>query len=452
VFKKLLIANRGEIANRIIKSSKKLGIKPVCIYSETDKDMNYLSHAHESVCIGESSLKESYLNEGKILAIAEKYNCDAIHPGYGFFSENYMFSMKCKQQKITFIGPDSRFLKIMGNKLIARNTMKQLGIPVIPGSFSSNSSDKDTFNIANEIGYPILIKAVAGGGGKGIKLINNLDELKRNLSLCRFEAKNLFGNDEIYIEKFISNARHIEIQIAGDTYGNVIHFHERDCSIQRNNQKVLEEACAPNTNKSKLDDLKQDIIESMKLIGYDSLGTLEFLLDSNGNYYFIEANTRVQVEHPVTEMLTQTDLIDLQIRVALGDYINIRQSEIKCEGHVIECRINAEDPKKNFMPSTGKITELYFPKENKNIRIDTYINNGTEITPYYDSMIAKIIVHSEIREKTIKIMKKTLNKINIEGIFTSINMHKYILENKQFLDGKYTCQFLKDNMKSLIKC
>ena len=450
MFKRILIANRGEIAKRILKSCLKLNIKPICIYSEADKNAAYLSEAYKSVYIGKSPLHESYLNSDKIFDIAVKYNCEAIHPGFGFFSENYLFSLKCKQKKITFIGPDSHFIKTMGDKIVARETMQNLGIPVIPGTSDPYASNDKIIESAKRIGFPLLIKASAGGGGKGITFINDLDMLKRNIDKARFESKSIFASDKIYLEKFIDDAKHIEVQVAGDLYGNVIHFHERECSIQRNNQKLIEESPSPVINKKKLDNLKKTVAKAMREIKYNSLGTLEFLLDKNDNYYFIEANTRLQVEHTITEMTTKYDLVDLQIRISMGEYIDIDQDSILQQGHAIECRINAENPRKNFSPSLGKIKEILLPEENKNIRIESHISKDFVIAPFYDSMLAKIIIHKENRSSAINLMKDIMNKIKIVGINTSIGLHISILESRDFNNGNYTCNFLKDNIKKLL--
>jgi len=451
MFRKILIANRGEIAMRIIKTNKKLGIKSICIYSEADKNAKYLKEADKSICIGDSYIKESYLNQDKILNIAEMYNCEAIHPGYGFFSENYEFSMQCKQNKIIFIGPDPKFIKIMGNKLYARNIMNNFKIPVIPGSYKSIDSIEEALEIANKIKYPILLKASAGGGGKGIRLANNDIELKENYIIAKIEANKIFSDDSIYIEKFMSHSRHIEFQIAGDNYGNIIYLNERECSIQRNNQKLLEESPACNLNEKKKQELKDIIINTMEKLSYTNLGTLEFLLDKYQNYYFIEMNTRIQVEHPVTEMVLGYDLIEMQIRLALGEKMYISQKDVISKGHAIECRINAENPIENFKPHIGLIENLKIPIESNNIRIDTYIDEKTIITPYYDSMIMKIIVHEKDRKSAINSMKKCLNTILIEGISTTLDLHKIILNDEIFINGNYTCHFLPERLENFIE-
>jgi len=451
MFRKILIANRGEIAMRIIKTNQKLGIKSICIYSEADKNAKYLKDADKSIYIGDSYIKESYLNQDKILNIAEMHNCEAIHPGYGFFSENYDFAMQCKQNKITFIGPDPKFIKNMGNKLYARNIMNNFKIPVIPGSYKSINSIEEALNIANKIKYPILLKASAGGGGKGIKIANNDIELKKNYIIVKIEATQIFGDDSIYIEKFMSNSRHIEFQIAGDNYGNILFLNERECSIQRNNQKLIEESPAVNLDEKKKEKLKKDIINTMEKLSYTNLGTLEFLLDKDQNYYFIEMNTRIQVEHAVTEMILGYDLIEMQIRLALGEKIYIPQKDVISNGHAIECRINAENPIENFKPHIGIIEEIKIPEESNNIRIDTYIEKKSVITPYYDSMIMKIIVHGKDRKTSIENMKKCLNIISIKGISTTLNLHKIILDDEIFINGNYTCHFLPKKLESFIQ-
>jgi len=451
MFKRILIANRGEIAMRIIKTNKKLGIKSICVYSEADKNAKYLQEADKSIHIGDSSIQDSYLNQNKILNIAEIYNCEAIHPGYGFFSENYEFAIQCKQNKIIFIGPDPKFIKMMGNKLYARNVMNDSKIPVIPGSYKSINSIDEALSIANKIKYPILLKASAGGGGKGIKLAKNDNELKKNYIIAKIEASKIFNDDSIYIEKFMSNSRHIEFQIAGDNYGNIIYLNERECSIQRNNQKLLEETPAVNLDQIKKKDIEKKIIGAMKQLKYTNLGTLEFLLDKNQNYYFIEMNTRIQVEHPVTEMVTGYDLVEMQIRLALGQKMYISQKNVNSNGHAIECRINAENPIENFKPNTGIIKEIIIPENNNNIRIDTYVCKKTVITPYYDSMIMKVIVHGPTRESAINIMQNCLNKILIKGISTTLDLHKIICNDKDFINGNYTCYFLPEKLEQFIK-
>ena len=450
MFRKILIVNRGEIAKRILKSCLTFGIKPVCIYSDIDANTDYLTEAYKCICVSGINISEGYLNPEKLVSIAQKYHCEAIHPGYGFLSENYLFALLCKQKNITFIGPEPKLIRSMGNKIIARDVMNRLNVPVVPGSFPHQVDDNDIIEVAKKIEFPILIKAVAGGGGKGMKIVHKIDDLQESITRCKMESQKLFGNNRVYIEKFIDDARHIEIQIAGDAYGNVVHFHERDCSVQRNNQKLLEEAPAANCNQSDINKLKDLVVSAMKELGYNNLCTLEFLLDNKNNFHFIEANTRLQVEHPVTELTTGYDLVNLQIRIALGEYLGIHQDEIKQTGHALECRINAEDPKNNFQPSTGQISQLKFPVINKNLRIDSYIKNKTEITPFYDSMICKIIVYNIDRLSAVRSMEQSLKRIRINGITTSINMQINILRNKDFALGIHTCNFIKKNIEGLL--
>jgi len=450
MFKKILIVNRGEIAKRILKSCLKFNIKPVCIYSDIDANTSHLMEAYKSICISGVKISEGYLNPEKLIEIAQKYHCEAIHPGYGFLSENYLFALQCKQKNITFIGPEPRLIQSMGDKLVARDVMNRLNVPVVPGSFGHQLGDDELMEIARAMEFPILIKAVAGGGGKGMKIVHKIKDVKEAITRCRFESQKLFGNDRVYIEKFIDNARHIEIQIAGDNYGNIVHFHERDCSVQRNNQKLLEEAPAPNCNQENINNLKRIVISAMRKLRYNSLCTLEFLLDHSNRFYFIEANTRLQVEHPVTELTTGYDLVSLQIRIASGENLGIKQENIKQNGHAIECRINAEDPKKDFKPSTGRITHLSFPIVSRNVRIDSYVRVNTDITPFYDSMICKIIVHNSSRSHAIDNMEQCLKKIELNGITTSTKMQIEILRTRDFKLGKHTCNFIKENIEDLL--
>jgi acetyl-CoA carboxylase biotin carboxylase subunit len=410
-----------------------------------------LNLAYQTICIGNSNIQQSYLNEKKILDILEKYQCDAIHPGYGFFSENYLFALKCKERKVNFIGPDLTFVKNMGDKLVARQTMQNLNIPVIPGSISDNLSDSQIYKLSQDVGFPVLIKAAAGGGGKGIKKISSMYELKENINKCRFEAKQLFGNSKVYIEKFIQKAKHIEIQVLGDKHGSVIHFNERDCSIQRNNQKIIEETPAFNIDKSKLISLKNSAIDALKHIRYDNIGTLEFLLDKKNNYYFIEANTRIQVEHAITEMTTGQNLVDLQIRSSLGEHLSLSQNQIVQKGHCIECRINSEDSKNNFVPSTGLIKYVKFPTNNRDIKVHTFVHSYLPISPYYDSMIAKIVVHKRDRSSALKTMQLCLNSISVKGISTSLKIQRNIFTNNNFIFGVYNCDFLNIHLNTLLK-
>lgn len=441
MFDKILIANRGEIAVRIIRACHEMGIKTVAIYSTADKESLHVKMADESVCVGPASSRESYLNIKNILSATVLTGAQAIHPGFGFLSENSKFAQMCRECNICFIGPDPEVIHRMGNKLNARDMMIEAGIPVVPGSRKLASDEKQILSIAQKIGYPVMIKASAGGGGKGIRVVQKEEDLLRFLNDAKCEAKNYFGDDTIYIEKYIENPKHVEIQILADQYGNIVHLGERDCSIQRRNQKILEEApCAILT-----DELRRKIgeaaIKAAKHVGYKNAGTVEFLLDSDNNFYFIEMNTRIQVEHPVTEYITDIDLIKEQIKVAAGKELNFSQNDIKIKGHSIECRINAEDPSQNFMPSAGKIEELFIPS-GPGVRVDSALYQGCTVTPFYDSMIAKLIVYACDRKEAISRMIRALNEFRIKGVKTNKDYHLNILNNKKFITGHYDTNFI----------
>jgi len=437
---KILIANRGEIALRIIRACKELGIKTVAVYSEVDKHSLHVNFADEVVCIGPASSKDSYLKIPNIIAAAEITNADAIHPGYGFLSENADFVDICENSGITFIGPSSDAISKMGNKSIAKETMRQAGVPVIPGSIGVVKNIDEATKVANQVGYPILLKAVAGGGGKGMRFINNDLELKRFFLMTQNEAEVSFGNPDLYIEKVVKGSRHIEIQVFGDKYGNIIHLNERECSIQRRHQKLIEEAPSPIVTSELRKKMGEAAVKGAKAVNYVGPGTIEFLVDENLNFYFMEMNTRIQVEHPVTEESLIIDLIKEQIMVADGNKLSLKQSKPKL--HAIECRINAEDPENGFIPSPGKITSLHFPGGH-GVRVDSHIYQEYVVLPYYDSLLAKLITFAPTRNEAIAKMKRALDEFVIEGIKTTIPFHKKMMNNLDFIAGKIDTKYLE---------
>ena len=441
MLKKVLIANRGEIAVRIIRACREMGIRTVAIYSEADKDALHVSLADEAVCVGPATSSKSYLNMKAILEAACLTGADSIHPGFGFLSENSSFAKICEEMGIKFIGPNHKLIELLGNKAQAKETMKKAGVPVVPGSEGLIKSREEAVSLAEQIKYPVMLKASAGGGGKGIRVAYNKDQLEKEYDLVKQEAKVSFNDDSLYLEKFIENPRHVEIQILADEHGNCIHLGERDCSIQRRNQKVLEE-----TPSSILDDktrkkMGEVAVNAVKEIGYSNAGTIEFLVDKNKDFYFMEMNTRVQVEHPITESVTGIDIIKEQIKIASGDPLSYKQKDITFTGHSMEVRINAEDPSKNFMPCPGKITDLHLPGGN-GVRIDTAIYPGYTIPPYYDSMIAKIIVHGKNRDESIAKMKSAISELVVEGITTNADFILKILEDKDFVSNNYDTSFI----------
>ena len=443
MFKKILIANRGEIALRVIRACHELEIKTVAIYSTADELSLHVKFADEAVCIGPPASNESYLNIPRIIAAGEITNADAIHPGYGFLSESAKFSRICAENGFQFIGPDSNMIRSMGNKVTAKETMEAAGVPVVPGGEGVLSDAEEAKKIANEMGYPIMLKATAGGGGRGIRLVNKENELTNLYEVAYQEALNGFGNGDLYIEKFIEHPRHIEIQILGDTIGNVVQFGERDCSIQRRHQKLIEESPSPAVDDKIREEMGKAAIAGAKSIDYVGVGTVEFLLDKNKNFYFMEMNTRIQVEHPVTEMVTGVDLIKQQIRVHAGEKCPNYSSNYKLRGHSIECRINAEDPSKNFMPSPSKITNFHLPG-GKGVRVDSHAYTGYVIPTHYDSMIGKLIVHAKNRKQAIIRMQRALEETIIEGPKTTIPYHQKIMENDDFISGKFDTGFLEN--------
>ena len=440
---KILIANRGEIAVRIIRACKEMNIKTVAIYSEADKDALHTRLADEAVCIGPADSRESYLNVKNIIEAANVTGADSIHPGFGFLSENAQFAKICEESNIKFIGPTSKVIDLLGNKSNAKKMMKEAGVPTIPGSDGSVKGLKDVLKIAEKIGYPIMIKAAAGGGGNGIRIVNSEDELENSYNIVKREAKLAFNDDEVYIEKFVAHPRHVEIQILADEHGNVIHLGERDCSIQRNNQKVIEETPSTAIDEKLRNKMGEAAVKAAKAAGYTSCGTVEFLVDKDKNFYFMEMNTRIQVEHPITEMRTGIDIVKEQIRIAAGEVLKIKQKEVKFNGHAIECRINAENPDKNFRPCPGKVTGLHFPGGN-GIRIDSAIYAGYTIPANYDSMIAKIIAFGTSRNEAIAKMKRALEELVIEGVETNRDFLFEIITNPNFIRGDFDTQFLKN--------
>ena len=443
MIRKILIANRGEIAVRIIRACKEMGIETVAIYSEVDADALHVQMADEAYCIGPKSSKESYLNMANIISVATLTGCDAIHPGYGFLAENENFAALVKECQMEFIGPSPEAIARMGAKDVARETMKQAGIPIVPGTDKIIEDLDEALNIVEKIGYPVIIKATAGGGGKGIRVARNEEELIKGIQVTRQEAETAFGNPGVYIEKYIEDFRHVEVQILADKYGNIIHLGERDCTIQRRLQKLLEEAPSPALNEEIRQKMGEAAILAAKAVDYIGAGTVEFIYDHhNQKFYFMEMNTRIQVEHPVTEMVTGIDLIKEQIRIASGEPLSIRQEDVKMNGWAIECRINAENPEKNFLPSPGKI-QMYLPPGGLGVRVDAAVYPGYTISPYYDSMISKLIVHGATREEAISRMKRALSEYVIEGIATTIPFHLRLMDHEKFVSGNFNTKFLE---------
>ncbi len=442
---KILIANRGEIAVRIIRACKEMNIKTVAVYSEADKDALHTKLADEAICIGPANSKQSYLNIKNIIEAANITKADSIHPGFGFLSENAQFAKICEESNIKFIGPKSEVINLLGNKSNSKELMKKEGVPVIPGSEGSIKNLKEAILICEKIGYPILLKASAGGGGKGIRVVNSFEELETSYNIVKQEAKNAFNDDEIYIEKYIKNPRHVEIQILADEHGNVVHLGERDCSIQRNHQKIIEETPSTIVDEKLRNKMGNAAIKAVKAANYTSCGTVEFLVDDDKKFYFMELNTRIQVEHPITEMRTGIDLVKEQIKIAAGESLKFKQKEIEFKGHAIECRINAENPSKNFMPSPGKINEINLPGGN-GVRIDTAIYDGYVIPPNYDSMIAKIITYGTNRNEAISKMKRSLEELVIDGIDTNRDFLFDIIKNQNFIRGNFDTSFIEKEM------
>ena len=439
--KKILIANRGEIALRIIRACHEMGLKTVAVYSTADKYSLHVKFAGEAVCIGPGPSNESYLNIPRILAAGEITNADAIHPGYGFLAENADFSKICKENDFVFIGPDPDIINSMGNKSMAKATMVEAGVPVIPGSDDILSTVDDSESLAEKMGYPVMLKASAGGGGKGMRMVRDKEELSLAFRTAKAESESAFGNGDLYLEKFIGNSRHIEVQILADSFGNVIHLGERECSIQRRHQKLVEESPSPIVDESLRQRLGDTAVKAGEKVNYVGVGTVEFLVDKNLNYYFMEMNTRIQVEHPVTEMVTGIDLIKQQIRMHSGKKYPEYFKQFHLRGHSIECRINAEDPSNNFSPSPKKITSFHMPG-GKGVRVDSHAYAGYQIPPYYDSMIGKLIVHANNRERAINRMIQALEECIIEGPENTIPFHEAIMRDKAFQSGVFDTSFL----------
>ncbi|MGE6610034.1 acetyl-CoA carboxylase biotin carboxylase subunit [Peribacillus sp. NPDC076916] len=443
MIKKVLIANRGEIAVRIIRACKELGIETVAVYSEADKEALHVQIADEAYCIGPKLSKDSYLNTTNIISTAKKTGSDAIHPGYGFLAENADFAELCRECNIIFIGPSPEAINKMGTKDVARETMRKAGVPIVPGSKGIIKDTDEGVALANEMGYPVIIKATAGGGGKGIRVARTEEDLIKGINITQQEAATAFGNPGVYIEKFIEDFRHVEIQVMADNHGNAIHLGERDCSIQRRLQKLVEETPSPALDGEIRAEMGQAAVTAALAVNYSGAGTVEFIYDYvNRKYYFMEMNTRIQVEHPVTEMVTGVDLIKEQIKVASGNKLSLSQEDVTFNGWSIECRINAENPEKNFMPSAGKI-QMYLPPGGYGVRVDSAAYPGYSIPPYYDSMIAKLIVHAPTREEAIEKMKRALGEFVIEGISTTIPFHIKLLQHEQFVSGEFNTKFLE---------
>lgn len=443
MFSKILIANRGEIALRIIRACRELEIRTVAVYSEVDRNSMHVRFADEAICIGQAQSSRSYLNIPAIISAAEITDVEAIHPGYGFLAENPHFAEICTSCHIKFIGPTAENIRLMGDKMMARATMQKLGLPIIPGSSGAVKTKEEALKVARKIGYPVIIKAAAGGGGKGMRTCHNDIKLASSYMTAQAEAEANFGNPAVYIEKYIEKPRHIEIQVLADQFGHVVYLGERDCSIQRRHQKLLEEAPSPVVDNKMRKRIGELAVKACKSVNYQNAGTIEFLLDTHGNFYFMEMNTRIQVEHPVTEAVTGIDLIKEQLRVASGEKLDIHQENVKISGAAIECRINAEDYENDFRPCPGKIEILNLPG-GPGVRVDTHIYQGYEILPYYDSMVAKLIVHGKNRSEAIKIMQRALNEFSIGPIKTTIPFHMRLLENPLFIKGDISTHFVQE--------
>lgn len=442
MFKKVLIANRGEIAVRIIRACREMNIATVAVYSAADRQALHVQMADEAYCIGPVAAKSSYLNIASLLNVALATKADAIHPGYGFLAENADFAELCGEQDIKFIGPDPEAIRKMGAKATARITMKEAGVPIVPGSEGLIEGADAAVSLANEIGYPVIVKATAGGGGKGMRVAQDEGELQKAIRQAQKEAEAAFGDGGIYLEKYLEEPRHVEIQIMADQQGNVVYLGERDCSIQRRHQKLIEEAPSPAVDAALRQQMGRAAVAAAKSVHYCGAGTVEFLLDKHGRFYFMEMNTRIQVEHPVTEWVTGIDLIKEQIAVAAGYPLSFRQEDVTIKGWAIECRINAENPDRNFMPSPGKVT-LYRPPDGFGVRVDSAVYSGYEISPFYDSMVAKVIVWGKDRQEAIQRMKRSLDEAVIEGIQTTVPFHQKLLAHKAFLSGDFNTGFLE---------
>lgn len=448
MFRKVMIANRGEIAVRVIRACREMGIKTVAVYSEADKESLHVKLADEAYCIGPTASKDSYLNITNLMSVATHTQSDAIHPGYGFLAENADFAEICKACNIVFIGPDPEAINKMGAKAVARETMKNAGVPTVPGTEGLIEDLDEAVTVAAAIGYPVIVKATAGGGGKGMRVASDEEELKKAIRQAQKEAETAFGNSGVYLEKYLEEPRHVEIQIMADKHGNVVYLGERDCSIQRRHQKLVEEAPSPALTEELREQMGNAAVSAAKAVHYHGAGTVEFLLDKHGQFYFMEMNTRIQVEHPVTELITGIDLIKEQIAVAAGYPLSFNQGDIKINGWAIECRINAENPAKNFMPSPGKV-EMYLPPGGFGVRVDSAVYPGYQISPFYDSMVAKVIVWGKDRQEAIDRMKRALGEFVIEGIKTTIPFHLKLLEHEAFIEGDFNTKFLENHSLSM---
>lgn len=446
MLEKVLVANRGEIAVRIIRACREMGIKTVAVFSEPDREALHTQLADEAVCIGSAKASDSYINMPNILTAAVETKAQAIHPGFGFLSENSTFAAMCEECNIKFIGPSPKTIDALGNKSNARTMMIEAGVPVIPGSDGAVADVEEAYKVAEKLGYPVMVKASAGGGGKGIRIVESPDELAKAFESAQSETKAAFGDDQMYMEKVIQNARHIEVQILGDRFGNVIHLGERDCSLQRKNQKVLEEAPSPALSQEVREKMCHSAVLAAKAADYESAGTIEFLYDKSGNYYFMEMNTRIQVEHPITEMITGVDIVKEQLRIAGGEKLQYEQDDIKISGHAIECRINAENPERGFAPCPGLIDYLMLPSGGLGLRVDTAVYEGYEIPPFYDSMIAKVITHGTTRDEAIRKMNRSLYEFIIDGIDTNIEFQSRILNHPEYLNGEFDTSFLEQHI------
>ncbi|MFP3321576.1 acetyl-CoA carboxylase biotin carboxylase subunit [Planococcus sp. SIMBA_160] len=443
MMKKVLIANRGEIAVRIIRACKELDIQTVAVYSEADKEALHVELADEAYCIGPKLSKDSYLNFSNIISVAKLTNCDGIHPGYGFLAENSSFAELCEACDIMFIGPTAAAISKMGTKDVARETMRQANVPVVPGSTGIVGSEEEGLEIAEKIGFPVIIKATAGGGGKGIRVARTREDFVKGLNMTQKEAAAAFGNPGVYIEKFIEDFRHIEIQVLADSHGNAIHLGERDCSIQRRMQKLVEEAPSPALSAELRAEMGEAAVKAAQAVNYRGAGTVEFIFDvENQKFYFMEMNTRIQVEHPVTEMITGIDLIQQQLKVASGETLAYKQEDVSFKGWSIECRINAENPLKNFMPSAGRV-DMYLPPGGMGVRVDSAMYSGYTIPPYYDSMVAKLITFADTREEAVSKMKRALDEFVVEGVFTTIPFHLRLMDHEVFKSGDFNTKFLE---------
>jgi len=446
MFDKILIANRGEIAVRIIRACREMGIETVAVYSQADADALHTQLADEAICIGPAKSTESYLNMQNIITAAVATGAEAIHPGFGFLAENSTFAALCEECNIKFIGPSAKVIDAMGNKSNARNLMQKASVPVIPGSDGVIDNVVKAHEMAEKLGYPVMVKASAGGGGRGIRIVRSASELDKAFESARSETKVAFGDDAMYMEKVIENARHIEIQILGDDFGNVIHLGERDCSLQRRNQKVLEEAPSPVLSEETRQTMGEVAVRAAKSVNYTNAGTIEFLYDRDGKFYFMEMNTRIQVEHPITEMVTGIDIVKEQLRIAFGEPLSVKQEDVMIKGHAIECRINAENPEKGFMPSPGKINYLLVPGGCLGVRIDSAVYEGCSILPYYDSMIAKVITYGKNRTEAIEKMRRCLYEFVIEGVDTNIEFQEMILTDADYIKGNFDTGFIQNKI------